>query len=323
MHVKLLTGVVPRQVSFSPVICELVFEKLPVQNSTEKFMLNEVQTLDSESLISNFPLKFLRGTRKGKAYLKFSTIINCIDSSSQYHIESETSKPFVIITNESQWESAEEIIFKDYLFKNSKYVTFQSFCNTLQKHFLDATYQDLSHPIRCLSLDDFSYIHQYFFNNENMVSEVQVTTFWSWFGKNLKELRYRRYFKELWQNGYILGFIQREVAELILDGQPNGTFLIRFSERHPGQFAITYVKDDVIKHYLVTPEDMGGTKRTLCDFLSIRPQFLYIIRTIVDEQTGLPMFCRQTKKESLEKYYSNKPKNDKNSNDEGYESLGE
>lgn len=302
----------------------MIFEKVPIQNTTEKFLLNEVQVIDSNTLIANFPLKFLRGTRKGKAFFKFSTIVNYVDNcnnSSHYHIESEISKPFVIITNESQWESAEEIIFKHNLFNNSKYITFQTFCNTLQKHFLDATNQDLSHPIRCLSLDDFAYIHQYFFNNNDVINEVQVTTFWVWFGKNLKELRYRRYIKELWINGYILGCVRRDIAELILDGQPNGTFLIRFSERHPGQFAITYVKDDAIKHYLVTNEDMGGTKKTLCDFLSIRPQFLYVIKMAIDDNTGLPMFCRLNKKESFEKYYSNKPKNVEKDQDEGYESL--
>lgn len=46
----------------------------------------------------------------------------------------------------------------------------------------------------------------------------------------------------------------REDVEAALQGQEPGTFLIRFSERHGGHFAIAYIGAEIphrIKHYLV------------------------------------------------------------------------
>jgi hypothetical protein len=44
--------------------------------------------------------------------------------------------------------------------------------------------------------------------------------------------------------------------------------MIRFSERHPGTFAVGYVIDDNdpntrVRHYLIRPEDVYGAKKTL------------------------------------------------------------
>lgn len=51
----------------------------------------------------------------------------------------------------------------------------------------------------------------------------------------------------------------REEVHMALSGEPPGTFVIRFSERHPGQFGIAYVGNrvDHIKHYLVQPKGRG------------------------------------------------------------------
>ena len=42
---------------------------------------------------------------------------------------------------------------------------------------------------------------------------------------------------------------------MALSGEPPGTFILRFSERHSGQIGIAYVGNQVnhIKHYLVQP----------------------------------------------------------------------
>jgi hypothetical protein len=42
----------------------------------------------------------------------------------------------------------------------------------------------------------------------------------------------------------IYGFISREGVHAALVEQQVGTFLIRFSERHPGTFAVGYVIND-------------------------------------------------------------------------------
>ena len=46
----------------------------------------------------------------------------------------------------------------------------------------------------------------------------------------------------------------REEVDMALTGEPPGTFIMRFSERHAGQFGIAYVCSDTkVKHYLVQP----------------------------------------------------------------------
>lgn len=308
------------KVLFGKVHCSIVFD--PEQSTTlsnQKMISNDIRELCSDTLIASFPLKFLQGTRRSKVYCKFVMICKTLDQKNSFTIESELSNPFIVITNESQWDAAEEVLIKWDLFKNQPNISYPYFCNILQRHFLIGTKQDLSHPIRGLSLDDFDYFYKFYFNNEQIITQAQVVTFWSWFGKTLKEIKYQRYIRDLWQNGLIYGCLQRSTVENILKGQPQGTFIIRFSERYPGQFGIAYVKDVRIKHYLVTQNDIS-IRKTLSDFLLNQTQFLYVLKLAYDEN-GYPMFFRQTKKESFEKYYSSKGKENVKVDDDGYEPL--
>lgn len=54
------------------------------------------------------------------------------------------------------------------------------------------------------------------------------------------------------------GFMGREDVNAALQNQEPGTCVVRFSERHGGQFAIAYIgaeKPFKIKHYLVQPNE--------------------------------------------------------------------
>lgn len=308
MTVGLLSPTVPQNAAFGPVVCRVANDSS--QSSEQKIFINETQPIDFLTNSASFPLKLTQGTRRAKVHVLFALQISITDSKgtkSSHLIESEISNPFVVITNESQWDATEEVLFKWDLFDKYQEISYSYFCNVLQRHFILVTKQDLSHPKRSLSLDDFDYIYEHYFKNVSRIKLQHVTTFWSWFGKTLKELKYQRYIKELWQNGLLYGCLQRKLVDCILQGQPNGTFIIRFSERHAGQFGIAYVKNDRIKHYLVMPKDIAGAKKTLSDFLSDHTQFLYILR-LTYSQEGYPVFCRQTKKDSLEKYYSSSAK---------------
>jgi hypothetical protein len=89
---------------------------------------------------------------------------------------------------------------------------------------------------------------------------------------------------------------------MYLEGQEEGTFLIRFSESAGGQFAVGYVSDDPsdpVKHYLVRAEDTGSQK-TLPDFLREKPQFKYLYQ--LDVNTG--NMCKYAKDAVLTPYYS-------------------
>jgi hypothetical protein len=50
--------------------------------------------------------------------------------------------------------------------------------------------------------------------------------------------------------------------------------MIRFSERHAGQFAISYVQGGLVKHYLVQATDTAGARKTLGDFVLEQAQYV-------------------------------------------------
>jgi len=104
----------------------------------------------------------------------------------------------------------------------------------------------------------------------------------------------------------IYGLITKEDTNQFLQGQEEGTFLIRFSETFPGLFAVSYVSDDdsdPVKHYLVKPEDTGSQK-TLPDFLREKQQFKFLYQ--LDTASGV--MCKYAKDMVLSPYYSKSKK---------------
>jgi hypothetical protein len=94
----------------------------------------------------------------------------------------------------------------------------------------------------------------------------------------------------------IYGFVTRDDVCNALQGHDNGTFMIRFSERHAGQFAISYVQGGLVKHYLVQATDTAGARKTLGDFvleqaqyveLGFQPSF-YLITPILMMEMNVP-----------------------------------
>lgn len=85
-----------------------------------------------------------------------------------------------------------------------------------------------------------------------------------------------------------------------------GTFIVRFSERHPGLFAIAYIVEgsDPIRHYLVMPEDTSGNKKTFPDFLSEQPAFIYMLQIATHSDTGALQHRHFRKDSVLEPYLS-------------------
>ena len=84
----------------------------------------------------------------------------------------------------------------------------------------------------------------------------------------------------MWTAGLIYGLIEREQVHELLVREEVGSCLVRFSENHPGYFAIGYKRqdDDVaksVRHYLVTNDDIGA-KKSLADFIGESAQFKFI-----------------------------------------------
>ena len=64
-------------------------------------------------------------------------------------------------------------------------------------------------------------------------------TFWEWFHSTLVLTQYH-HLKDFWKMGYVMGFVARTKAESLLQKQPPGTFLLRFSDSMRGGVSIAY-----------------------------------------------------------------------------------
>jgi len=76
---------------------------------------NDTQALDSFRRQAKFYLKFAVGTRKNPVRLKFGIQLQIQQNGTQSQtvtVESNSSRSFIVITNECQWEEAEGILLK-------------------------------------------------------------------------------------------------------------------------------------------------------------------------------------------------------------------
>jgi len=271
-------------------------------------LLYENQTINSTTLEVSFPLKFEQGTLKTPVCLHFSMGLTIsILNSPLYSItlQSSRSSPFIVTTNESnQYVEAEGVILKKDAFQGNNEVTWISFCNTLQRHLFRATRQDTTIAYRNLSISDFGYIYQRFFQ-QTVVTQERFKQFWKWFGEILHTMRHSKYISKIWQTGLINGFLSRTDVESALLNHKPGTFIIRFSERAAGRFAIGYVSvnNDGIKHYLVKNTDVNP-KRSLADFICDCALFRYVLLLTSYDQQNKPVYQPAPKIELFEQYKS-------------------
>eukprot|EP01112_Ceratiomyxa_fruticulosa_P021758 TRINITY_DN7779_c0_g1_i1.p1 TRINITY_DN7779_c0_g1~~TRINITY_DN7779_c0_g1_i1.p1 ORF type:complete len:658 (-),score=121.45 TRINITY_DN7779_c0_g1_i1:165-2138(-) len=312
LTVNLLTGAQPNFQLVSAVRATLICDTHNPSNSKTGAPVNPLE-MDSQPAslqhkITAFPLKFLQGTRKASVNIKFGVSVRG-PSGQQTTIESNTSNPFVVITNECQWEGSAGTLLKKDAFGGSLEIPWPQFVNSLQRHFLLATKQDPVRPKRPLSVYDFQYINTQFFGSRSIIHQKDYDAFWNWFGKSMQTLRYQRHICTLWQCGIIYGYMGRDDVNAALNNQEPGTFIIRFSERNPGQFGIAYTGTELptrIKHYLVQPNDTAAAKKTFPDFLSECAQFVYLLQLTHDPVTGRPLFTKSHKDIALEPYATRK-----------------
>jgi len=312
LAVQLLTGAAPTVSSTGPVKATLLCDSHnpSTKGAPSSPLEADAQPLNGPAKSGDFPLKFMAGTRKAAVHLKFGIPVRSPNASAT--IESDMSNPFVVITNECQWEGSAGTLLKKDAFGGQLEIPWPQFVNTLQRHFLIATKQDLVRPKRALSMYDFHYINTQFFGSRTVVQQKDFDNFWNWFGKSMQTLRYQRHISSMWQAGIIYGLINRDDVNAALMHQDPGTFLIRFSERNPGQLGIAYVSSEHslnshtrIKHYLVQPNDTAAAKRTFPDFLSECPQFVYALQ-LVSNANGQPTFVKSHKDLALEAFHPRK-----------------
>eukprot|EP01095_Lingulamoeba_sp_RSL-Kostka_P005020 TRINITY_DN1634_c0_g2_i1.p1 TRINITY_DN1634_c0_g2~~TRINITY_DN1634_c0_g2_i1.p1 ORF type:complete len:728 (+),score=240.98 TRINITY_DN1634_c0_g2_i1:560-2743(+) len=287
--VELVTGPKTDARPVTSVKAELIYEEYRAKRGSFT-ILNDEQDLDENKIASFTDLRFPHGTRLKMVRLQFSLEVEYVKADGNIGkaiVESNSSRNFIVMTNENQWDSSECVLLKRDCFDQTVETSWFNFANTLQFHYLRSTRQDPAEPDRPLSRYDFEYIHKYKFNNNATISQSSFESFWTWFGKVLHKIRHQKPFGSLWLKGLIYGFITKDEAQKILRKENNGTFLIRFSERRPGKIAIAYNKVNKntnrkeVTHYLVHPQDAKDST-PLPDFLKEYSSFVYLLQLKTD-----------------------------------------
>jgi hypothetical protein len=171
------------------------------KGSNTKLLEGDVQSLDPNTRVAKFPLKFLCGTKKAPAQLKFGMQIQLAGHNTPVTVESPPSHPLVVITHETQWEGSAGTLLKREAFSSSQLeISWSKFANTLHHYFLRATRQELSKPKRMLSPYDLNYLFQ-LTGAHNIITQKDFDSFWEWFGKAIQKLRYQRHICSMWQSG--------------------------------------------------------------------------------------------------------------------------
>jgi hypothetical protein len=161
--VQLLVGANMNIQKVSDVKAYLMLDASQAKNITGKLLENDSESLDEFQRTAKFHLKFLNGSRISFANVKFAVQVQVAGQS--VTLESLPSNPFVIITNESQYNKSDGMLLKIETFgaQSEASTSWPSLANKLHRYFLRATRQDLVKPQRFLSRQEILYMNQKFF----------------------------------------------------------------------------------------------------------------------------------------------------------------
>ena len=250
LAVRLLSCARTRAVALSPVKAELRFEDYQFK-TVDSPVENNTQPLDARQRANFDAISFPQGSRGKAVRLHFSVQVAFYpaggDPGAALHsvpttLQSDPSAPFVVLTNESQWEAGAGMLLQKEVYPSgSTIVSWPFFANVLQMHYITAMRQDPVNVQRPLSKAELAWIHETRLEGKSSLHMSCFEQLWEWLGKVMQKLRHQRLLNALWLRGYIFGFCQKSQAEALLSTHSQGAFLLRFAENSPGAFAVAYV----------------------------------------------------------------------------------
>uniref|UniRef100_A0A6I8NUJ4 SH2 domain-containing protein n=1 Tax=Ornithorhynchus anatinus TaxID=9258 RepID=A0A6I8NUJ4_ORNAN len=126
------------------------------------------------------------------------------------------------------------------------------------------------------------------FNRENLPGRNY--TFWQWFDGVMDVLK--KHLKPHWNDGAILGFVNKQQAHDLLINKPDGTFLLRFSDSEIGGITIAWKFDSERMFWNLMPfTTRDFSIRSLADRLGDLSYLIYV-------------FPDRPKDEVFSKYYT-------------------
>jgi hypothetical protein len=108
-----------------PVRAQLIHEDYKSQ-PTSMDITNDQQEMDENGYVSFTELRFPSGTRQKMVRLQFCVQVRFVKIDGTIGteaLESDTSQPFVILTNENQWKVSEGLLLKKDIFDIQKEAT--------------------------------------------------------------------------------------------------------------------------------------------------------------------------------------------------------
>lgn len=312
LKVKLITGA---RVTFTPlglVKAELINEDYTPaakRKSSSPPIQNDSAPLNDRGEAVFQKMIMTHGTRVKTINLRFYVDVELNNIVTR--LQSDASKPFIVMTNHGQRSTTEGKLLKKETFGSQSEIRWPTFANAIHMHYLQATKQAVttSPPPRPLTMRDFEFLKRKRFEGKEWITQDSYDAFWEWFGTILYKIRnHQKHILPMWTKGLIYGFLGRETAGTLLSKQPPGSFLIRFSDRCAGLFVVVYVDEDyrtkkhVVKHYLIQADDIEK-KQTLPDFLRDCRDLKCLLQLQRDE-SGELILTPRTKESVLQPFYS-------------------
>ncbi|TKS90280.1 Signal transducer and activator of transcription 5B [Collichthys lucidus] len=179
-----------------------------------------------------------------------------------FHVKT-LSLPVVVIVHGSQDNNATATVLWDNAFAEPGRVPFIVPDKVLWPQLceaLDMKYKAEMHSSRGLSEDNLVFLAQKAFtsssNNPEDYRNMTISwaqfnreslpgrnfTFWQWFDGVVELMK--KHLKPHWNDGAILGFVNKQQAQDMLMSKPNGTFLLRFSDSEIGGITIAWVAEN-------------------------------------------------------------------------------
>jgi hypothetical protein len=300
---RLLRGTKTEIVALGEVAASMIVDFVP-RNAAETEVQNNVGKMSAKELeVRMEKLKFKHGTRKKRALLKFRQQVQVKYNGSvvSLDVESNASKPFVIKTNERQWRESEQSLLMLAAFGGRTRCPFAQVYNAYHHHIVGAVTKQLpSSPQRALSaLRELPFIASNFFGNAQQVTQTDFNTFWTWVGPTEHKLAHQRDLSAMFVDGVILGFVTRAQSIELLRNRDPGVFLIRFSLKYAGEFAVSYRTLDSVKHYAIKQNDV--VLAHLADFLLSSE---YALRRVLAVDTVTDTLLELDARSALRKYCS-------------------
>uniref|UniRef100_A0AAR2L051 Signal transducer and activator of transcription n=1 Tax=Pygocentrus nattereri TaxID=42514 RepID=A0AAR2L051_PYGNA len=130
-------------------------------------------------------------------------------------------------------------------------------------------------------------------------------SFWLWLDSILELIK--KHLLPVWIDGYIMGFVSKEMERALLKDREPGTFLLRFSESHLGGITFTWVEQENGEAKFISVEPYTKNRLSALPIADIIRDYKVIADGIVPENPLKFLYPDIPKDEAFGKHYNSQP----------------